>query len=120
MIDISKQITPSVYACSGCSDVAQIANEVALRLFREDRAGMSCIAGVGGNVPALVKAAKSGRKVITLDGCPMHCMKGCLEQHGVEPELHVTFSDFGFRKRKGAEFDERRRIGHLGLLRRKW
>lgn len=106
MADKTKQKPPLVYSCSGCSDVAQIANEVALRLFREDSAEMSCIAGVGGNVPALVNAATSGRKIIALDGCPMHCVKGCLAQQNIEPELHLTFSDFGFRKRKGAEFDE--------------
>ncbi|MFC3282033.1 putative zinc-binding protein [Litchfieldella rifensis] len=35
-----------IYSCSGCSDVAQLANEVALRLDHAGVAEMSCIAGV--------------------------------------------------------------------------
>ncbi|MBF3198252.1 zinc-binding protein, partial [Pseudomonas aeruginosa] len=41
---------PLVYACSGCSNVAQLANDLALRLDRARLAEMSCIAGVGGDV----------------------------------------------------------------------
>ncbi|TAK94969.1 MAG: zinc-binding protein, partial [Aquabacterium sp.] len=40
-----------VYACSGCSSAAQLANHLAVRLDREGIAEMSCIAGVGGRVP---------------------------------------------------------------------
>ena len=42
---------PIVYSCSGCSSAAQLANHVALRLDRCGAAEMSCIAGVGGDVP---------------------------------------------------------------------
>ncbi|WP_317850995.1 MULTISPECIES: putative zinc-binding protein, partial [unclassified Pseudomonas] len=41
---------PLVYSCSGCSNVAQLANTVALRLDRAGLAEMSCIVGVGGHV----------------------------------------------------------------------
>lgn len=40
---------PLVYACSGCSNVAQLANTIAVRLDRAGLAEMSCIAGVGGD-----------------------------------------------------------------------
>lgn len=46
---------PLVYACSGCSNAAQLANHFALRLTRAGLAEMSCIAGVGGQVPALLR-----------------------------------------------------------------
>ena len=74
-----KPAKPLVYSCSGCSDVAQVTNGVALALDRQGLAEMSCIAGVGGNVPGLVRVAKSGRPIIALDGCPMACVKSCLE-----------------------------------------
>ena len=51
---------PLVYSCSGCSSAAQLANHVALQLDREGLAEMSCIAGVGGDVPSLVRLARSG------------------------------------------------------------
>lgn len=97
---------PLVYSCSGCSNVAQLANSLALRLDRACLAEMSCIAGVGGHVPALVNKAKSGRLIVALDGCPLHCVKGCLAQHGLKPDVHLTLSEFGVRKRYGEECNE--------------
>jgi uncharacterized metal-binding protein len=97
---------PLVYSCSGCSNVAQLANTLALRLDRACLAEMSCIAGVGGHVPALVNKAKSGRLIVALDGCPLHCVKGCLAQHDVKPDVHLTLSEFGVRKRYGEECNE--------------
>lgn len=60
---------------------------------------MSCIAGVGGNVPALVKKAKSGRKIIAIDGCHLACAKACLSNHGVTPEEHLVLTEYGYKKR---------------------
>ena len=97
---------PLVYSCSGCSNVAQLANSLALRLDRACLAEMSCIAGVGGHVPALVNKAKAGRLIVALDGCPLHCVKGCLAQHGLKPDVHLTLSEFGVRKRYGEECNE--------------
>ena len=64
---------PLVYACSGCSSVAQLANHCAIRLDREGWAEMSCISGVGGGVALLVKLARSGRPILALDGCALGC-----------------------------------------------
>jgi hypothetical protein len=44
---------------------AQLANALAVRLDREERAEMSCIVGVGGNVKPLVRTATSGRPICT-------------------------------------------------------
>ncbi|MNZ57828.1 DGC domain protein [compost metagenome] len=97
---------PLVYACSGCSNVAQLANNVALRLDREGLAQMSCIAGVGGQVPALVNLACSGRWILALDGCPLQCVAGCLRQHGLQADKHLILSQQGLRKRYGEDCSE--------------
>ena len=97
-------LKPLVYSCSGCSDVAQITNYVALELNRKGLAEMSCIAGVGGGVPGLVRLAISGREIIALDGCPMECCKNCLQQQGLEANTHFRFDKFGFKKRKGQDY----------------
>ena len=89
---------PLVYACSGCSNAAQLANTLAVRLDREQRAEMSCIAGVGGDVRALLKTARSGRRILVLDGCPLHCARSCLARHAIEPSVHVDLSRFGVKK----------------------
>jgi len=89
---------PLVYSCSGCSNIAQLANSVAIELDREIKAEMSCIAGVGGGVKALVKKARSGRTIIALDGCPLHCVANCLSQQDVVADFHYTLTDQGFKK----------------------
>jgi len=97
---------PLIYACSGCSDVAQLANNAAVRLDHEGVFEMSCISGVGGQVPALVKTARSGRPITVIDGCPLHCARACLENIGVNPERHVRLYDFGFGKHYGQSYGE--------------
>lgn len=90
---------PLVYSCSGCSNLAQTANHLAVTLNKEQLAEMSCIAGVGGNVPSLVKKAKSGRKIIAIDGCHLACAKACLGNHDVIPYEHLVLTTYGYKKR---------------------
>lgn len=94
-----------MYSCSGCSSAAQLANAVALKLDRDGTAEMSCIAGVGGDVPSLVRTAKSGRRIVALDGCALACVKHSLARHGVRADLYVFLSDYGVKKRHHADFD---------------
>lgn len=94
-----KTTLPLVYSCSGCSNVAQLANTLAVRLDRTGLAEMSCIAGIGGHVPALVNKARSGRPILAIDGCPLHCASACLAQHGIGADVHITLSSSGLRKR---------------------
>lgn len=98
-----------VYACSGCSSAAQLANHLAVRLDREGIAEMSCIAGVGGRVPSLVRkaedAAQSGRRIVAIDGCALSCTKASLAQHGIEPSLHVQLATRGVCKAYRTDFD---------------
>jgi uncharacterized metal-binding protein len=96
---------PLVYACSGCSSAAQLANQVALQLDRRGIAEMSCIAGVGGDVPYLLKIARSGRQIIALDGCPLACVKSCLSRHGLSANRHYQLNHLGVKKRYHADFD---------------
>lgn len=100
-----KPATPLVYSCSGCSSAAQMANHLALRLDREGAAEMSCIAGVGGGVAGLVRTARSGRKILALDGCVLACARACLAREGITPDGHLVLGDHGVKKRKHADFD---------------
>lgn len=99
-------VLPLVYSCSGCSNVAQLANSVALRLDRADLAEMSCIVGVGGGVAPLVDKARSGRRIIALDGCSLQCVRACLRQHELVADVHVILSQLGLRKRFGVDCSE--------------
>lgn len=96
---------PLVYSCSGCSSAAQLANHVAVQLDRRGVAEMSCIAGVGGDVPALTKVALSGRPMLVIDGCALMCAKKTLARHGVTPTEHLQLGEQGVKKRFHADFD---------------
>lgn len=94
-----------VYSCSGSSNVAQLANYIAVRLDRLGISEMSCIAGVGGNVRALVKKATAGRPVLAIDGCPLTCCEEVLGAKGVEPIRRIRLHDMGLKKRQHVDFD---------------
>ncbi|WP_353235278.1 putative zinc-binding protein [Diaphorobacter ruginosibacter] len=96
---------PLVYSCSGCSSAAQLANHVALEMDRRGTAEMSCIAGVGGHVPKLVRLAQSGRPIIALDGCPLNCVANCLAQHRITADRHYQLHEHGVKKRAHQDFD---------------
>lgn len=96
---------PLVYSCSGCSSAAQTANMIAIKMDRENIAEMSCIAGIGGDVKPLVKTAKSGRRIIAIDGCPLSCCKSCLARHDIQPDHHFDLSNFDVPKRIGEDPD---------------
>jgi uncharacterized metal-binding protein len=109
---------PLVYSCSGCSSAAQMANHFALRLDREGLAEMSCIAGVGGAVSALLRVARQPRPILALDGCPLHCVLSCLKQAGVEATRGVDLSALGVKKLKKRDFSstEAERVWRESIL----
>ncbi|MFZ1469357.1 MAG: putative zinc-binding protein [Paracoccaceae bacterium] len=101
----SRTHLPLVYSCSGCSSAAQMANYLAIAMDRRGLAEMSCIAGVGGDVPKLVRLAKSGRRIIGIDGCALACVRNCLARHYVKPTEYHLLSDNGVKKRYQTDFD---------------
>ncbi|PXX29954.1 putative zinc-binding protein [Arenibacter sp. ARW7G5Y1] len=94
-----KNNLPLIYSCSGCSNVAQLANDIALKINAEGIAEMSCIAGVGGKVRSLVKKARSSRPIIVIDGCPLQCAKECLKNINIEPDEHIVLTNFSLKKK---------------------
>jgi len=92
----SRAHLPLGYSCSGCSSAAQMANHLAIGLDRRGLAEMSCIAGVGGDVPKLLRLAKSGRRIIGIDGCALVCVRSCLARHGVERTILHDSCDYGW------------------------
>lgn len=77
-----------------------MANSLALRLAREGRAEMSCIAGVGGGVASLLRVLEHERPILALDGCALRCVCACLAKAGVEATRAINLGDFGVKKTK--------------------
>ena len=109
---------PLVYACSGASSAAQMANHIAVKLDRLKVAEMSCIAGVGGDVKPLVKTALSGRPIIALDGCPLQCAAKILARHGLKADKHLDLSELGVKKRKHSLYGDHFRDDIVGEAKR--
>ncbi len=94
-----------VYSCSGASNVAQLANHLAVRLDRLGIAEMSCIVGVGGDVKPLVHKATRGLPIIAIDGCPLGCAERVLAAKGITPEVMIRLHERGLRKVQHTDFD---------------
>ena len=70
---------------------------------------MSCIAGVGGDVRALVRKATSGQPVVVIDGCPLGCSEAVLAARGITPARTVRLHERGLKKRRHTDFDDEQR-----------
>jgi uncharacterized metal-binding protein len=88
---------PILFACSGCSNAGQLANHVALEMSRWGIAEMSCIAGIGAGKSHFLKQL-ARRRVWVIDGCPIHCGLGVLQQAGNEVDAHIRLHEMGVRK----------------------
>lgn len=104
----NRMSTPNltVYSCSGCSNVAQLANKLAVTLDRNQEAKMSCIAGVGAGVPSLVNVARRSEKILVIDGCPISCAKKCLDHHLISINKHLILTEYNLKKADSSDFNE--------------
>lgn len=104
-----RRLRPLIYSCSGVSSAAQLANHIAVTLDRHGDAEMSCIAGLGGDVPSLVTVARaavrSGRAIVAIDGCVLRCVQRTLERHGITPTVTHELQNYDVKKIKHGDFD---------------
>lgn len=89
-----------IYPCSGSADVGEIADRAARRLDAEEKAWMSCLAGIGGRVSGLMGNAAAAPALLAIDGCPLDCAKKTLELAGFTNVRHVRVTDLWFKKGK--------------------
>ncbi len=89
--------TTLVAACSGRSNVGQIANQVMVEVDKMGGAKSFCLAGVGAGLSGFVESARAGQ-VIMVDGCPTACGKKLLEKYQVEPFRYFVVTELGIKK----------------------
>jgi uncharacterized metal-binding protein len=87
-----------IVACSGASNVGQIANQAAIELAKEKVGGFFCLAGVGAHIKGMVKAGKEADLVVAIDGCPVQCAAKTLQHAEIEPAIQVIVTDLGIEK----------------------
>jgi len=96
-----------VVACSGASNVGQIANQAAIDLAKQKIAGFFCLAGVGGHIKGMVKSAKEAGLMIAIDGCPVQCAAKTLQHAEIEPAIQIIVTELGIEKSHEIAIDEK-------------
>lgn len=100
---LMKNTKPLVFACSGCSHLATMANDIALTLDSDGIAEMSCVSWLMAAPEADIKAKSANRKVILIEGCGDSCSRDCLTKAGVGIDVHFNISDLGFAARSASD-----------------
>ncbi len=95
-----------VLACSGGSNVGQLANQAAVELTQEGFGKIFCLAGVGGHLGGFVQSAKDVPEMVAIDGCDIGCAKAILEHAEVPLQGYLVITDLGIEKNK--DFDLKR------------
>lgn len=94
-----------LYACSGASNVGQIANQVAIELTKKGKGRMMCTAGIGGRIPGIMKSTEGTDEIVVIDGCSLSCTKKSLELAGFTIGTHVVITELGVVKNKQLDVD---------------
>lgn len=87
-----------LFACSGGSNVGQIANDAAVALDQLGQGRMYCAVGVAAKFPGFVETAAKADKRVLIDGCEVQCLKKAFEAAGLTAEVHVIVTDLGIEK----------------------
>jgi uncharacterized metal-binding protein len=87
-------------ACSGGSNVGQIANQAAVELTQEGFGKMYCLVGIGAQLSNFAQSAKDAETIVTLDGCSLGCAKAVLEQAKIPNKNYLVLTDLGIEKNK--------------------
>ena len=95
-----------ILACSGGSNVGQLANQAAVELTQEGFGKMFCIAGIGGQLSSFVQSAKDVPKMVAIDGCQVGCARAILEQAQVPLKNYVVLTDLGIEKNKNYDLQQ--------------
>lgn len=96
-----------IFACSGAADVGAIADQAARKMTRDGQGKMFCLAGIGGRIGGIMKNTEAAAKILAIDGCPLNCVKACLEQAGFNTFQHLQLADLGMEKGKSPATEDR-------------
>lgn len=94
-----------LYACSGASNVGQMANKIAVELTKKGRGRMMCTAGIGSRIPGIMKSTEGTDEIFVIDGCSLNCTKKSLELAGFTVGTHVVLTELGIAKNKQLDVD---------------
>jgi len=59
---------------------------------------MYCLAGIGGDVSAIVTTTEAADELVAVDGCPVSCAAATLRRAGFDRFGHVVVTELGLHK----------------------
>ena len=95
-----------IFACSGGADVGHLSDRAARKMMKDGCGKMFCLAGVGGNVPGILKTTQDADVRLVIDGCPVDCAKKTMDEAGITDYVHFRVTDQGFEKGASPILDE--------------
>lgn len=96
-----------IVACSGASNVGQIANQAAIELAKAKVGEFFCLAGVGAHINGMIKSGKEADLVVAIDGCPVQCAAKTLQHAEIEPAIQVIVTELGIEKSHDISIDKK-------------
>jgi uncharacterized metal-binding protein len=89
--------TTLILACSGGSNVGQIANNIMVKLDRKGVGKAYCLAGIGASLSGFIESAKTAETIV-IDGCPVGCARKVFEKYGIETGRYFVVTELGVEK----------------------
>ncbi len=89
---------PVLLACSGGSNVGEIADLAARKLFRDGSVVMTCPTAISGRIESQLNRMKQETKVIVLDGCDIDCVGKTLRLAGFDGFIHIRLNELDLFK----------------------
>ena len=70
-----------------------LASLEALQKVPKEKAGIFCLGGLPTKALTVLAKTKAVKRIITVDGCPLHCSKKIVEQAGFVPTHTLTLTE---------------------------
>lgn len=93
-----------VMACSGRSNVGQLANEAAKEIGRRGGAEFLCLAAVAARIDTVTQKAKAADQLLVIDGCDAACGRKILDAAGLTSFTQIDLTTLGIEKRPAPDF----------------
>ncbi len=87
-----------IFPCSGASDVGGLSDQAARQMAKDGTGKMSCLAGIGGRVDAIMANTRAAARLLVIDGCEQECARKTLELAGFKDFQHLKLAEMGFKK----------------------
>ncbi|WNO10683.1 putative zinc-binding protein [Teredinibacter sp. KSP-S5-2] len=102
MTELSKNSPSNVllFACSGASDVGEVADRATRTVAKMGAASMACLSAISAREANTLKKAESASRIIAVDGCGFGCAHKNLLNAGFESVEQVKLSELGLVKGK--------------------